>query len=434
MDSTNFKERSARTCRWLLLACVVSAACGAGACSSGEPVASNGHEIGGSKASADDDDTSGGSGEVGGSHSSEGAGGAAGRGGGAVRNGGGGNGTAGGGNGTKGAAGGAAGRSGAQAAGGLAGASNTKGDGGGKGGAAGAGTNADRGGNAAGGNNAGRGGNAAAGSNAGKGGSSAAGSNAGRGGSSAAGNNAAKGGDAAGTAGAGGAAKGGNAAAGGSSVQARDVPPGEVCARLSELQCEAEASCCDSPGRSVDDCKSAMAEKCAQVYLDEISQNSVSGYSAQTTGARLAEFQRLASTCDPAVVSWGVSPSGMRGIFPGTKGQGADCSPSNVLNAADAASYLMACKDPAQTACRPALLSWSCASRSGEGGACFTDANCQEDLYCDNPQLALVGATCKAKKADGDSCAAAGECVSLACKEGTCVPADAQSVYCLNGG
>jgi hypothetical protein len=231
--------------------------------------------------------------------------------------------------------------------------------------------------------------------------------------------------------GAGGAMAGG---AGGMSAPVEDVPAGTVCARLSQLQCEAEAVCCKAPGRTVDACKIAMAQKCATLYLDQVSKNPVSGYAPHTAGVAMAEFEQRAATCDPTVVAWGASVSGLRGIFPGTESSGADCTPKNLLDQSDAASHLMACKNPADTACLPSLATWKCTSRANAGGACFSDVNCQDGLYCDNPQTALVGATCKARKATGTSCTAGTQCASLVCKGSVCVAADVQAVYCLTDG
>lgn len=238
-----------------------------------------------------------------------------------------------------------------------------------------------------------------------------------------------------GTGGVGGSAEGGGGDAGGgtsgTSVAIENVPAGAVCARLSELQCEAEASCCKSPGHSVQVCKTTMAKKCAEVYLDQVSSSSLSGYSPRATGLAMAEFQQRAVTCDPSIVAWGASVSGLRGIFPGTQSQGTDCTPKSLLDGGDAAAHLMACRNPAETACLPGNT-WKCMPRSSAGGACFSDTNCQDGLYCDNPQTALVGATCKARKALGASCRTGSQCSSLVCKGAVCVSADSQTVYCLN--
>lgn len=212
-----------------------------------------------------------------------------------------------------------------------------------------------------------------------------------------------------------------------------DVAAGALCAQLSALQCEAEASCCKAPGRTVEACKGAMAKKCADLYLDQVSKSPVSGYAPHATGLAMAEFQRRATTCDPTIVTWGASVHGLRGIFPGTQGQGTDCTPKSLLDAGDAAAHLMACQNPADVACLPGGT-WACVARAGLAGPCFSDTNCQDGFYCDNPLNSLTGATCKTRREVGASCKAGGQCASFVCKRAVCVPADTQSVYCLSDG
>lgn len=220
----------------------------------------------------------------------------------------------------------------------------------------------------------------------------------------------------------------------GANSAVQDVPAGSVCARLSEAQCNAEANCCSSPGRAIDACKTAMARKCAELYLDDVSKSPSSGYSPHATGLALREFQRQAESCDPHIVTWGASVSGLRGIFPGTRNRGADCTPPNLLDPGGVAAQLMSCTNPDETACLPSAAAWTCTARAAAGGACFSDTNCQDGFFCDNPRTALLGATCQVRKANGSSCTAGGQCASLVCQRSACVPADAQSVYCLRDG
>jgi hypothetical protein len=75
------------------------------------------------------------------------------------------------------------------------------------------------------------------------------------------------------------------------------------------------------------------------------------------------------------------------------------------------------------------IQEWTCAARGN--GACFSDLNCSDGLYCDNPSANLAGSTCQARKADGDSCATGNECSTLLCKGGHCATLSVQSAYCL---
>lgn len=210
------------------------------------------------------------------------------------------------------------------------------------------------------------------------------------------------------------------------------VQAGAVCARLATIQCAGEAACCANPGRSFEECETRMRTGCVnELYLDAISSNSVAGYDGSAAEAAFNRFEELASMCDVSVATWGASANGLRGITPGTRAAGADCTPPNPLNTADAAGYLVACTGGA--ACLPTLLSgWNCEPRAAAGGNCFTDLNCQDGLYCDNPDLTVSsGHRCEPRKSDGSPCALPNECQSLACRGGTCVPQDQQVAYCL---
>ena len=61
----------------------------------------------------------------------------------------------------------------------------------------------------------------------------------------------------------------------------------------------------------------------------------------------------------------------------------------------------------------------------------MTDFNCQAGLYCDNPELNLLGSICKLRKPVGARCEYQNECLTLMCENGLCVPANKQAVFCL---
>ena len=113
-----------------------------------------------------------------------------------------------------------------------------------------------------------------------------------------------------------------------------------------------------------------------------------------------------------------------------------DCAPAStdslVPSTADSAIALASYAQIETHACRPGLLSWLCEPRSGVGGDCFTDINCQDGLYCDNPDLSLGSHECLERKSGGESCQNPNECVSMACKGGICADGgDVQATYCL---
>ncbi|HEX7672350.1 MAG TPA: hypothetical protein VF395_22300 [Polyangiaceae bacterium] len=214
------------------------------------------------------------------------------------------------------------------------------------------------------------------------------------------------------------------------------VQAGQVCERIATIQCAGEAFCCDAPGRTQAECKDTMKQGCInQLYLDAITANRISGYDTANAEAIFTEYERLASTCDQTVTAWGASIEGLRGLAKGTVQSGGSCIPNPIsTNRAVVAPYLAACLNPATTACYPQLAAWTCSPRSNSGSKCFADTNCNDGLYCDNPNFLITGSTCKPRKADGAACKLLDECASLLCKHGTCAPLNQQNAFCLKDG
>lgn len=214
------------------------------------------------------------------------------------------------------------------------------------------------------------------------------------------------------------------------------VQPGNVCDRLTTIQCAAEGCCCDNPGRDLSTCKRVMMQYCReQLRIDSISADRTTGFDPVFAEQVFEQYERQASECRPSVVSWGVSFEGLRGIIKGTIEPGQPCTPSGdwgeTLDEAGAAA-LASCRDPENTACsHPAMLLWLCSPRVDVGGACITDLNCLEGLYCDNPSLLLLGAVCRQRKAVGEPCALANECQTLICRYERCAEVTKENVYCL---
>lgn len=211
------------------------------------------------------------------------------------------------------------------------------------------------------------------------------------------------------------------------------VQPGAVCERLATIQCAGEAACCTNPGRTFEQCKLEMKEGCTnELYLDDITNNTVSGYSVDAAEAAFNTFEQMASVCDPTVATWAASPTGLRGITRGTLPSGADCTPPSILNRRVAAGYLASCTNG--SACLPTLIGdWSCNPPGPAGSACFTDLNCQDNLYCDNPDFTPSSSDrCTARQPTGTPCSLPNQCLTLQCRGGQCVDADQQSAYCLS--
>jgi hypothetical protein len=216
------------------------------------------------------------------------------------------------------------------------------------------------------------------------------------------------------------------------------VPAGQVCERLSTIQCAAESACCDGKTfkafASFNECKQKMKSACTdEMFIDAISTYSVIGYDATYAETAFSEYERMASQCDPNVVGWATSTTGLRGILKGTVAPNRSCYPSALIpTKIDQTAAMLSCADGASYGCLPqGALVWTCAARKSAGNPCFTDINCADGIYCDNPNLAITGATCTSRKPIDSVCQAANECQSLACRDGRCVAADQQAVFCL---
>jgi len=239
------------------------------------------------------------------------------------------------------------------------------------------------------------------------------------------------------TGGSGDGGSGGSNGGSGTTADAGDNPaPGALCKRVAQIQCQGEAACCSSPGRTESACETAQLAVCAQTLsLDAVAMDSVTGFDQTTSNAAIAQFDQLAKSCDTSIAAFGISTTGLRGIAQGTVDPGGTCNPAKTgaTPVAATAAALVSCKDPSTNACLPAAsgMDWKCQPRADAGGACFTDANCKDGLYCDNPMYMLTGAKCAARKATGADCTAGNECTSLGCKSGKCVDQTKDTAYCL---
>jgi len=222
-----------------------------------------------------------------------------------------------------------------------------------------------------------------------------------------------------------------------------NVVAGELCDRLTTIQCAGEALCCDNPGRDYNTCKSVMLAGCtSELHLDAIAMQSKTGFDPTHAAEAFTQFEMMASECDPNVASWGASLDGLAGMLKGTALEGSSCSPDGLPNptTVQAASALASCRSPSTHACLPADVTITpipramsrCNPHSGNGAVCYSDANCQPGLFCDNPDYEnVLTAECKPLLANGTSCSQGNRCQSLICKGGRCVAADKQTAYCL---
>jgi hypothetical protein len=217
------------------------------------------------------------------------------------------------------------------------------------------------------------------------------------------------------------------------------VEPGQLCERLSTVQCTGETRCCNTP-RSASACKAARMMDCMSTNLDEVARLPISGFNQEKAAILLRKLEQLVSSCDPSVKPWSVSPDGLRSIFEGSVAADQPCTPApGVASVANYGGALASCKDPATHACLftgagppAAPATATCAARASAGAKCFVDTNCREELYCDNTSMTYSGGTCTARKPLGDACLHSFECASGFCNHtgSVCGPPDVQHAYC----
>jgi hypothetical protein len=215
------------------------------------------------------------------------------------------------------------------------------------------------------------------------------------------------------------------------------VVAGMVCERFAAIECAGEAHCCSAPGRTVDACRTAVANSCNQDgYLDAVSLNSITGFDPVTAEASFTTLEQKAAQCDPTIASWGIGNDGLRGMLKGTVAPGASCKPPGVVTGDKAlqASALLSCTNITTTACLPKALlgDWTCVPKNDVGGNCVTDYNCIDDEYCSIPPMQSIG-KCARRAVAGGSCKNPNECTTLYCEGGMCVPPTTQLAYCLSG-
>jgi hypothetical protein len=261
-------------------------------------------------------------------------------------------------------------------------------------------------------------------------------------GTTSAGAGAGVGGGASGAGGSGGSTGGTSGATGGTGGAAAfdagvDVTPmpGNICTRLAQIQCAAEAFCCANPGRDQTTCEQDMLSGycTSKGMADVIAAQPPAAFDAAQATVVFTHIKELAAACDPAVTAYGESPQGLRSMFKGTKAPSTSCAPQNLNDMAMAGGALASCTMGDTYACLPATtgLIWTCNKKAGARSRCFSDLNCTAGLFCNNPDLKPAGSTCMQRKAVGSPCTALNECESLLCAGGQCIAADKQGAYCL---
>jgi Dickkopf N-terminal cysteine-rich region len=218
------------------------------------------------------------------------------------------------------------------------------------------------------------------------------------------------------------------------------VRAGQLCARVSALQCAAEQHCCTTAKNSFDACKTQLTKTCMDnAFLDEIAMNNVAGYSQTQTKATFDQIEVFGANCDPTVTMWAAQPEGLRAMFQGTVAPGGMCKPTGLPSQGSYAASLASCTNAETTSC---LFSGTgptappqtatCAARGDSGATCFLDVNCKDGMYCQNPQMKYSSGKCAALNQNGATCTLDSECASFTCRSAVCVAATADTTFCVS--
>jgi hypothetical protein len=209
------------------------------------------------------------------------------------------------------------------------------------------------------------------------------------------------------------------------------VTPGKICERLAQILCTAQTDCCTDPGQTQAACETEQTSTCGKDFMaDAVAARDEAAFDAEQAHTVFNKLEELALACDPAIAQFTESEDGLRSIFKGTKNAGDACTPTDALDKPMFGAALASCKDLHSYACLPNALGWTCEERGEAGARCYSDLNCVQGLYCNNPNNKITGDKCQARKAVGASCKLFNECESLYCSGGKCVEGDAHSSFC----
>jgi hypothetical protein len=212
------------------------------------------------------------------------------------------------------------------------------------------------------------------------------------------------------------------------------VSAGELCDRLSTIQCAAEAHCCDTASRDFAACKTANLTMCnGGLMLDTIAADPRVGFNEAAASASFMAYETKAKACDATLPSWAASNAGFMSSFTGTVAADGDCMPEGGLGGelAEVFAALASCDRAAGLACLPSSTAWKCSAPSPMGGPCYSDFNCATGLYCEGAGSSDFDGTCAPIKQAGAACGLPTECASLVCTGSKCGAAgDDQAVFC----
>lgn len=217
------------------------------------------------------------------------------------------------------------------------------------------------------------------------------------------------------------------------------IRPGEICQRVSELQCAAEAHCCSAPKQQAAGCVSQLVKSCNEAFVDDIAKSERAGFNMAQAEQILNTLEMYSQTCDPQVTPWAASTAGLRAMVQGTIAANGSCMPMGLPGKLNYGIALASCAQATTTACLftgngpPAgPQSATCSPRADVGATCFVDPNCKDGLYCANSQMQYSSGKCQALKALGATCTLDTECATYSCRSAVCAAATVDVAYCLS--
>ena len=220
---------------------------------------------------------------------------------------------------------------------------------------------------------------------------------------------------------------------GGADANLQPVTASAACGEIAIVACTGYENCChDGHTVTMNDCITALQTSCDS-RLGPVFRDPKTGFSPVVAAEVLAEGRALANACDPGIIAWYNSRSGLQRAMQGTIPAGQLCA----MRGDDAAAYF-ACRDFENGCIGDNSAGYYCSARHGDDLACHSDPDCVADDYCEggapggNPILGFPG-HCRPRLATGAPCTVDGACASFLCDTATthlCVDVTSASAYC----
>lgn len=177
------------------------------------------------------------------------------------------------------------------------------------------------------------------------------------------------------------------------------------CQGLAVKYCSAAAVCCSSSGVEVPipTCTDQLVADCLESFVRS------ADFRVYDGGAARECVELYPSGPEACRATSDTTTQACGRVWVGTSGEGETCESSN--DCARAAGQVAVCTYAANAD----VGVCSTISAQSEQGECFSDADCQQGLFCDDLLL-----TCQRRRTIGQACSRPGECSSFGCQSGSC--------------